>query len=214
MPTEETLNNADASAAAEAAVGAETLRDITDQTLADEGPGDVPDLATTDGDGTAAGADDLDSLRAELDAANRRADAEHDAYLRARADFANYKRRRDEETARQREVAAEQLLLGLLPVVDNFERALQSASTTSDYEKLVGGVNATLRQMQDFLAKEGVQPIDALYQPFDPNFHNAVLREETTEYPENTVVEELQKGYTLGERVLRPTMVKVSTGGE
>jgi molecular chaperone GrpE len=78
----------------------------------------------------------------------------------------------------------------------------------------VGGVNATLRQMQDFLAKEGVQPIDALYQPFDPNFHNAVLREETTEYPENTVVEELQKGYTLGERVLRPTMVKVSTGGE
>ncbi len=67
--------------------------------------------------------------------------------------------------------------------------------------------------MQDFLAREGVTTIEAVGQPFDPNFHNAVLRDETADYPENTVVEELQKGYTLGERVLRPSMVKVATGG-
>lgn len=150
----------------------------------------------------------------QLAAANARADAEHDAYLRAMADFANFKRRTTEDAARQREFASESLLTRLLPIVDNFERALQSAQTTQDYDKLIGGVQATLRQMQEFLAKENVQVIEALGQPFDPNFHNAVLRHETTEYPENTVVEELQKGYTLGDRVLRPSMVKVATGTE
>jgi molecular chaperone GrpE len=83
---------------------------------------------------------------------------------------------------------------------------------TQDYEKLVGGVNAVHRQMLDLLAREGVTPIDALNQPFDPNYHNAVATESDTDQPENTVVEELQKGYLLGGRVLRPTLVKVSGG--
>jgi molecular chaperone GrpE len=187
---------------------AEIVADITDQTLADDGPEDIPHV---DDDAVP---DDPATLRAQLEEMRHRANTEHEAYLRALADFSNYKRRTDEEKERLRGIVNENLLLGLLPIVDNFERALQSASTTKDYEKLVTGVNAILRQMQDFLTKEGVTPIDATGQPFDPNYHNAVLRHETTEYPENTVVEELQKGYTRGDRVLRPSMVKVATGTE
>ena len=188
--------------------GADVLTDITDQTLAEEGPGDVPTLEPD------VPSDDPAVLRTQLEMANQRADAEHDAFLRARADFANYKRRVQEDTARQRDIVSEQLLTRLLPIIDNFERALASAQTTQDYDKLVGGVSAILRQMQEFLAKEGIETIDAVGQPFDPNFHNAVAREETIEYPENAVVEELQKGYTRGDRVLRPSMVKVATAAE
>lgn len=160
------------------------------------------------------GGDDIAALQAQLEEANRRADAEHDAFLRARADYQNFKRRTEEEKASLRQYLTEDLITRLLPIVDNFERALQASEQTKDYEKLIGGVNAVYRQLQDYLGREGVTAIEALYQPFDPNVHNAVLREETTEYPENTVVEELQKGYRLGDKVLRPTMVKVSAGDE
>jgi molecular chaperone GrpE len=157
---------------------------------------------------------DAELLQSELDAASRKAEEAHEAYLRARADFANYKRRVEEERDSLRQFVSSDLLTRLLPIADNFERALAAASQTNDYEKLVTGVNAVYRQLQDYLAREGVTAIDALYQPFDPNIHNAVLREETTDYSENTVVEELQKGYTLNGKVLRPTMVKVATGTE
>lgn len=197
----------------------EILADITDQTLADEQPGDVPtvDIPTVETTGAPEpdeSGDELSTLQAQIDEARREAESKHDAYLRALADFANYKRRTQEESARQRDIVREEILTGVLPVIDNFERALASAQTTQDYDKLVSGVQAILRQLQDFLTREGVTGIEAVGQPFDPNFHNAVLRHETTEYPENTVVEELQKGYTLGKRVLRPSMVKVAAGTE
>jgi molecular chaperone GrpE len=183
-------------------------------------PDTTPDGTTTNGiDASAAGGNggaavDVATVDAELEAANRKAEEAHEAFLRARADFANYKRRVEEERDSLRQFVSNDLLTRLLPIVDNFERALTAAAQTSDYEKLVTGVNAVYRQLQDFLTREGVAPIDALFQPFDPNIHNAVLREETTEHPENTVVEELQKGYTLNGKVLRPTMVKVATGAE
>jgi molecular chaperone GrpE len=179
----------------------------------------VEDAAADEAVATPAAADASNDasadLQTQLEEANRRADAEHDAYLRALADFANYKRRAQEDAARQRDFGNEKLLTSLLPIVDNFERALQSAQATKDYDKLIDGVNAILRQMQDVLAKNGVEAIDATPgEAFDPNLHNAVLREETTEYPENAVVDELQKGYTLAGRVLRPSMVKVAAPTE
>ncbi len=182
----------------------EAIADLTDQTLADDSAEDVLLAGETEGD--------IATLRAALEETAARADAEREAHLRALADFANYKRRNEEEKQNLREYLSADLLTRLLPLADNFERALHAATQTNDYEKLVGGVNAVYRQLSELLAREGVQPIEALYQPFDPNIHNAVLREETTEYPENTVVEELQKGYTLKDRVLRPTMVKVAIG--
>jgi len=189
------------------------LADLADQTLAQESLSDIPGAAANAANnGEAAENGDPET---QLAALQTELDQEREAHLRARADFANFKRRTDEERERMRAFVGENILAGLLPIVDNFERAVQAANTTQDYEKLIGGVNAILRQMQEFLAKNGVETVKAdAGDPFDPNFHNAVLQAETTEYPENAIVEELQKGYTLGGRVLRPAMVKVATGAE
>jgi molecular chaperone GrpE len=193
----------------ETTVPEEVIADLTDQTLADDGPADVG-LGAGSANGVG---NDVATLRAQLAEANRRADAEHDAFLRARADYQNFKRRAEDERESIRSLIASDLLKNLLPVVDNFERALAAATQTQDYDKLISGVNAVYRQLQDFLAKEGVETIEAVNQPFDPNLHDAVMRDETSDQPDNTVVEELQKGYALRGRVLRPTMVKVATGG-
>lgn len=156
--------------------------------------------------------EDPAELQKQLEAANARITEMNDAFLRARADYQNLKRRTDEEKESMRSLMNSDLILRLLPIADNFERALRAAEQTRDYEKLVSGVNAVYRQMQEFLTREGVMPIEAVDQPFDPNLHNAVLREETTEHPENTVLEELQRGYLLNGRVIRPAMVKVAAG--
>jgi len=173
--------------------------DLTDQAAAELNEDLVP-------------VDDVAELHAQLAAANRRAEENNDAFLRARADYQNLKRRTDEEKESMRSLMNADLLKRLLDVADNFERALRAAEQAKDYDKLVTGINAVYRQVAEFLAREGVTAIEALDEPFDPNLHNAVLREETTEYPENTVLEELQRGYLLNGKVLRPAMVKVSTG--
>lgn len=177
------------------------MSDETSETVAET-------TSETKEEGTADSAadDELVTLRAQLEAAN-------DAFLRARADFANFKRRTEEEKETLRQYLLADLLTRLLPVVDDFDRALAAATQTPETERLIAGIEGIHRKLTDLLAREGVLPIEAVGQPFDPNLHNAVLREEGGDYPENTVVEELQKGYTLGARVLRPTLVKVATGG-
>lgn len=186
-----------------------------DTATVDNSSSDVQEMGETGARHRAsAPAGDADALQAELDSANRRADEMSEAFLRARADFANYKRRNEEERESLRTVMNTDLLTRLLPIVDNFERALHASSQTQDYDKLIGGVNAVYRQIQELLIRQGVTAIEAVGEPFDPNLHNAVLREETTEYPENSVIEELQKGYLLNGKVLRPTLVKVAAGDE
>lgn len=191
----------------------EVVSDLTDQTLADDTAKDVFlefDLEDDDDSGADDGGGDTATA---ADAATRRElEEERTAHLRTMADFANFKRRTEEDRESLRQHLTSDLLSRLLPIVDNFERALQAAEQTKDYDKLVTGVNAVYRQLQDYLSREEVKPIEALHEPFDPNLHNAVMRDETTEHPENTVVEELQKGYTHRGRVLRPTMVKVAVG--
>lgn len=156
--------------------------------------------------------DDIASLRAENEALKKQLEEEKDSFLRARADYINLKRRSEEERDMLKQYVTGDLLLRLLPAVDNLERALNAAGQTNDYEKLVGGINAVHKQIAAFMEKEGVTVIPAVSQPFDPNLHNAILRDEESDEPENTIVEELQKGYLIGDRVLRPTMVKVSVG--
>lgn len=95
-------------------------------------------------------------------------------------------------------------------MLDNFERAMCSTQNNPDITAFSQGVEMILRQMQTTLGKIGLKPMECVGQPFDPNLHEAVLRVESEEHPENTVVEELQKGYFLKEKVLRPSMVKVS----
>ncbi len=132
--------------------------------------------------------------------------------LYAQADFNNYRRRKEEEFVAQQKYIAGQLLKDLLPILDNFERALQFAEQSQSFEKLIAGVQGTQKQLATFLTKAGVTPIEALGQEFDPTYHEAIGHTEDTDAPENTVTEELQKGYMLHDRVLRPAMVKVAGG--
>ncbi len=151
------------------------------------------------------------ALESELEQLRRDVDEARDRYLRVLADFDNYKKRQREETSRQINLAREELILKILPIVDNFQRALQAAEAQHSYESLVEGVSLTLRQIQDMLEKEGVKPIAAVGEVFNPELHEALMREETDEYPENTVIDELEKGYTMNGKVLRPARVKVAT---
>lgn len=150
------------------------------------------------------------ALEAELTQAKAKADENYDRFLRLQAEFDNYRRRTQKEKTEIVKYASEQLVSELLPVLDNFERATSSAQSNPDITVFSQGVDMILRQLQTALSKVGLKPMEAVGQPFDPNLHEAVMRVESEDHPENTVVEELQKGYFLKEKVLRPSMVKVS----
>lgn len=153
---------------------------------------------------------EVERLRVELEEERKRTKEEHDQHLRALADFSNYRRRHQEEYKETVKFACQELILKILPAIDNFERALQAAEQSKNFDSLVDGVRLTLKQLKDVLEREGVQVIDAEGQEFDPMVHEAVMRMETDEYPENTVVEVFQPGYTHHGKVIRPSRVKVA----
>ena len=151
-------------------------------------------------------------LRDRLKTAEAKAEENYDRVVRVTADFENYKKRIEREMNDFRQFANESLVKEILPIVDNLERALGTGhgSNEDSLEGLRQGVEMTLKGLMDGLKKFGVLPVDALKKPFDPNFHQAVSQEETERFPENTVCQELQKGYVLNDRLLRPAMVVVS----
>ena len=131
--------------------------------------------------------------------------------LRTAADAENFKKRLQREKEEQTRYANESLMRELLPVIDNLERALEHSEAGADQEgRLVEGLNMTLKGFLDTLTRFGCTPVEAAGKPFDPNFHEAVSQEESTDHEPNTVLRELQKGYMLKERLLRPAMVLVS----
>jgi molecular chaperone GrpE len=146
--------------------------------------------------------DELQELRHERDAL-------HDRLLRTAAEFDNYRKRVDRERRELAEFAAADALSEMLPIIDNLERALQAAPG-GEPEGLRKGVELIHRQMLDLLRKRGVRPIDSLGADFDPNLHQAVVHEASDQHREGEVMEELQRGYVLGDRLLRPAMVKVA----
>ena len=152
-----------------------------------------------------------EGLEAKLEASERKAEDAYDRYLRASADLDNYRKRSTREMADFRKYANESLIRELLPAVDSLELAIESAERGSDVNGFVEGVDLTLKEILKVLEKFAVKPIDAVGKPFDPTFHQAVMQEASEDQPENTVLKELQKGYTIHDRLLRPTMVVVST---
>ena len=151
-------------------------------------------------------------LEGQIAEAEAKAQESYDRLLRVTAEFENYKKRMEREMNDFRKYANESLVKDILPTVDNLERAL----ATSEGENMDAaggirdGVKMTLQGLLDCLKRHGVAPVDALDKPFDPNIHQAVMQEESARHPENTVSQELQKGYTLQERLLRPAMVVVA----
>ncbi|BCW96389.1 MAG: protein GrpE [Fimbriimonadales bacterium] len=153
---------------------------------------------------------DANQLQARVAELEQAYEEQRNLYLRTLADFQNYRRRQHEEMERQRGLLLESVMTELLPILDNFERALQAAEATRELEPLIEGVRMTERQIKAVLARYDIHPIIALGQPFDPNLHEAIQRVETVDYEDGIVIDEVERGYRLGERVLRPSRVIVA----
>lgn len=168
------------------------------------------DAAVSQDDAKMEDADPVAELESKLEEQRRLADENYQRYLRAQADFENFRRRARQEKEEFTKYASAKLIEQLLPVVDNFERALAAAKDNKDYDALLKGVDMIYRQLEQALAAEGLTPIESVGKPFNPEFHQAIMQEESEEHEEGIVVEEMMKGYMLKEKVLRPAMVKVS----
>jgi molecular chaperone GrpE len=166
----------------------------------------------TDEISTPSRSDLLEQLQeAEVTLAKTREQADDNLrnWQRTAADFSNYKRRTDDERKAVGMMANAILIGRILGVLDDFDRALDSVPAEI-HEGWVDGIRLVERKLQALLEAEGVTPIEAIGQLFDPNLHEAVVHEDTTDYPDNTVIGEVQRGYLLHERVLRPSLVRVA----
>lgn len=146
-------------------------------------------------------------LTAELEAAKAKADENYNKFLYAMADFENYKKRIERQFAEIAVAGKRSVLAKILPVIDNLERAL---NFEGDSEGLRGGLQATLKGFEGVLASEGVKPIHVKDQPFDPKIAEAIGTQASPSVPNDTVIAEAQKGYTIGDELLRPAQVIVA----
>lgn len=164
---------------------------------------DVMDGAATGPDGSG---ETLDSVR-------KQRDEYYDLLLRKTAEFENYRKRIERERRDLSEYAGADILKAVLPLVDDLERALHAAATTDSVAAIRTGVELIHKQLLDLLKKKGVTPIESVGQDFDPHIHQAVTQEVSEDHREGEVMQELARGYKLGDRLLRPAMVKVATRG-
>src|SRR5437660_6330381 len=149
--------------------------------------------------------DPMAGLQADLDRFR-------DLALRSQADFENYKKRCAREKEEAIKYANSSLLERLVAIVDNFELGLSAAREESESSPIYSGINLVLKQLNDFLAENGLQPIEAVGQKFDPNLHEAIAHEPSQEFPEGTVIRQTRRGYRFKDRLLRPSSVVVSSG--
>lgn len=149
------------------------------------------------------GKDEVSMLKDELE-------AEQNKYLRLLADYDNFKRRAQKDREISAKFRSQSLLTDLLPVLDNFERALAVEAKSDDAVSIMKGVEMVQKSLLEAVKREGLEEVKAVGEPFDPNFHQAVMQEKDEDAEPGTVLQELQKGYTLKGRVLRPAMVKVN----
>jgi len=153
---------------------------------------------------------ELETLSEELDRVQAEMEDTKDKFLRGLADFDNYRKRVGRERAQLTKCANEDLIKQLLDVVDNIERALSAASDSDDPEGFKKGIELIYEHLKGILTKEGLCPIVCLGEPFDPNYHEAVMALEKEGHESDKVVEEIQRGYMLDGRVIRPSKVVVS----
>jgi molecular chaperone GrpE len=155
---------------------------------------------------------ELESLRQELEKAKAQAADYLDGWQRARAEFANYKKRNDQERQELFKLANTTLITRLLPIFDDFERAFQTLPRSLLSFTWIDGVALIYRRLQAVLEAEGLTLVETEGQSFDPLLHEAVTYEESAEHEEGQILGEVQKGYKLGDRVLRPALVRVAKG--
>jgi len=154
---------------------------------------------------------DVKRLQAELEEQKAKAEENFNRLLRLQADFDNFRKRTAKEKEDYYQYAAASVCEALLPVLDNFQLAL--AAKDQDPAKVVEGVAMIFRQLQDVLQKEGLTPVVAVGEQFDPTLHEAIMQEITDAYADNTVTADLRQGYFLKDKLLRPALVKVAKSG-
>jgi len=159
--------------------------------------------------GAATAPREQDAQEPALDALRKEKDALQDRLLRMAAEFDNYRKRVDRDRRDQADAATADAVADLLPIIDDLERALK-APAGGDLEGFRKGIELIRQQMTELLRKRGVKPIDAVGTDFDPRFHQAVAHESSADHREGEVMEEFARGYVLGDRLLRPAMVKVA----
>ena len=154
-------------------------------------------------------AERIEQLERELSDVRAKSEEHLSNWQRSAADFANYKRRTDEERSSASQFGTALLIGKLLAVLDDFDRALANVPDDA-HDAWIEGVKLVERKLRGVLESEGVTPIEAVGEPFDPNLHEAVVHEDTVDHPDNEVIGELQRGYRLHDRVLRPALVRVA----
>jgi molecular chaperone GrpE len=155
--------------------------------------------------------DPLKEMEEKVETLEKEAAENHDRLLRMAAEFDNYKKRATREMNDFRKFANENFAKALLPVVDSMDLAIESSSNDKHVNNsMVEGVNMTLKEILKIFGQFGVKRFESIGNTFDPNLHQAVMQEETDKFPENTVSKELQKGFMIHDRLLRPAMVVVS----
>lgn len=174
--------------------------DDLEQAAKDETP--VEDITDNNND------DNQQSQESEL---QKKYDTLNQQYVRLAADFDNYRKRQEHEREELLKFGTENALKKMIEVLDNFERGQKALENVEDCEKVKESFNLVHKQVIDALTKLGLETIETEGKEFDPNFHDAVMRTPTSEKPEHTILNELQKGYKMGDKVLRPALVNVAT---
>jgi len=167
--------------------------------VTDSDTGEKPAATETDGE------DPIASMQADLDRFR-------DLAMRSQADFENYKKRSAREKEDAIKYANKSLLEKLISIVDHFELGLEAARSEGEKSPIYSGMSLVLKQLQDFLVENGLQPIEAVGQKFDPNLHEAIAHQPSAEVPEEHVISQTRRGYRLKDRLLRPSAVVVSSG--
>lgn len=150
------------------------------------------------------------SLQDSLEEMTAKADEYLDGWQRSRAEFANYKKRILKENTEIHQVARGEVIKMYLDVLDDLERALQEKPENFGDESWVEGIDLIYQKLKSRLEAEGVRPMDALGEEFDPNLHEALMKEESDEYQSGEIIEVMQEGYWIGDKVLRPALVRVA----
>ncbi len=154
--------------------------------------------------------EEVEELQKELDEIRSKADEYLDGWQRARAEFANYKKRVDRDQAQTYQVAAGNIVRRFLDVLDDLERALKNRPQNGDGAVWAEGIELIYRKLLTMLEGEGVKPMEIENDFFDPNLHEAVVSEENSEYESGQIIEVIRQGYMLGDRIIRPAMVRVA----
>ncbi|MFA7744028.1 nucleotide exchange factor GrpE [Salinicoccus roseus] len=169
----------------------------------------VEDAADVEADGGEEADSELKAKDEEIESLKQQVETEENKYLKLYAEFENFKRRNRQEMETNNKYKNQGMVEDLLPIIDNFERALKIEGDSESFNSLLKGVEMVYNDLVNTLMKHDVREIESVGQPFDPNYHQAVMTEASDE-DDGIVIEEFQKGYILKDRVIRPSMVKVS----